>query len=95
MFEITIIEKTTVKRTGGKEWKVVDKRPYTTKEIDDDVYGRAEIKRELEKGIVPIKEVMGYTPEKEVEEVVTREVFKQTIEQISLNEIIKAINNID
>ncbi len=95
MYEITITEKTTVKKIGGKEWKVIDKRPYTNQEINDDVYGRSEIKRELEKGIVPIKEVMGYTPEKEIEETTTREVLKQTVTEIDLQKVIKAINKID
>jgi hypothetical protein len=94
MFEITITEKTTVKKIGGREWKVVDKRPYTKEEYNNERYFLGSGNKEVTTPM-PIKEVMGYTPEKEVEETVERQILKQSVESVDLQKVIKAINNIE
>lgn len=95
MFEITITEKTKVKTIGGKQWTTIDKRPYLKDEVPDQYWQREDMEKKAAKGEILIKEVMGYTPEKEVEETVTREILKQTVEAVDLQKVIKAINNIE
>jgi len=86
MFTITITETKTVGALKGNEWLIVEKRPYTPdelKETGDPEYYKKQL-----------KDIRGYSPV--VTETVTKdiEILKQTIKDIDLVSVIKAINKI-
>jgi len=87
MYKITIekIDKTNKMVQG--EWGVIDKRPYTEEEAKK-AYEFKEFKGEL-------KEVRGYRPnvEKTIETETT--ILTQTIDELDLVSVIKAINKIE
>tara|TARA_R110000772_G_scaffold5454_8_gene19535 strand:+ start:5390 stop:5650 length:261 start_codon:yes stop_codon:yes gene_type:complete len=85
MYKITIEEIKTATKVVRGDWKIIDKRPYTK---DESLHSHLPI----DKG--EIKEVMGYTPNTEQEITTTTEVFSQTVATLSMNDVIKAINNI-
>lgn len=89
MYQIVIkkIEKKT--ETSNGNWTIIDKRPYTEEELENvPPHNRSRYNDEL-------KEVYGYPPphEKEVEREV--KVLEQTVDELDLVEVIKAINGID
>lgn len=88
---ITKIEEKTVTRKG--DWTIVDKRPWTEKELSDALsshYGST--KDFLDKN--PLKEVRDYSPSWQGIESNEIKVLEQTVSEIDLTAVIKAINNI-
>lgn len=85
-YTITITETRDVVKRCGKEWTTIG-----TKEVErDDRFvhsGDNEPKTRIDS-------VYGYTPEIEKTVPETRELFKQTVETVSLNAVIRAINEI-
>lgn len=86
MFKIEITETVLVKTIIGKEWGIIG-----TKEIPREKsyyeYGKAEPKTRIEN-------VHGYTPEVEKMVYQTRVVLLQTVDNLCLPSVIKAINGI-
>lgn len=80
---VTKIEKLTVTRRG--EWRVIDKRPYTQEEVTQFCAGADSTE---------IKEVMGYTPDREVVEENEIEMLSQVVEDLDFTEVVKAVNQI-
>lgn len=92
-YKITITKIETVQSTEQGDYTIIDKRPWTEKELDEEksrAYGDG--KSFLEKN--PLKEIRGYAPARSVEKAVETKVLKQTIEQLDLPAVIKAINNL-
>jgi hypothetical protein len=83
---ITIKKKTVEKRPGGRDWKVVEQRPYTKEELAD---AGAHFKDEL-------KRIYDYTPEIEVSTIVETEILRQVIEDkdFDFTAVVKAINKL-
>lgn len=86
MFKITIekIETKTITEKG--KWCKTGDRPYTKKECEDAGFGN-NFEAEL-------KPIYSYLPDVKVEKEVIIKVLEQSIEEIDLVEVIKAINNI-
>jgi hypothetical protein len=94
MYEITITQKITRHVPIGGEWHIIEERLYSEKEMEEaaNLY-KAHIKDGSEN--LGIKHVYGSTPEKMVEREFDVEVFKQTVMELDLTTVIKAINGIE
>lgn len=86
---LTKVEYRTVTRKG--EWGTVDERPWTQKELDDNAkaYNQQDF---LEKN--PLKKVYGYKPDIADVEPKETKVLEQTLEDIDLPAVIKALNGL-
>lgn len=94
-YEITIKKTEEVTRLKKGEWGVVDKRPWTEEELSEQVshsFYRSNPNQFLERN--PLKELMGYQPERDTVETVETEILKQTVNNLDLAAVIKAINNL-
>ncbi len=90
-YKITITKIEEVKATKEREYRVIDHRPWTQKELDDNV-SYEPVEKFLER--TPLKQVMGYAPEVETTKPVETEVLKQTVDELDLAAVIKAINRL-
>lgn len=86
---ITKVEEVTTTKNGA--WTIVDTVPWTMENLSgESLYGG--IQQFLETN--PIKEVRGYAPPQQVIETVKTEMLKQTVENLDLAAVIKAVNNL-
>lgn len=86
-YEITIKETRAVTKMAGKDWEVVgqvEKPRERTMYEDRDSEPRTYIANEY-----------GYTPEIVKETVETREVLKQTVDELDIAAVIRAVNKLD
>lgn len=83
MYKITIQETKTVNTIAGKEWAKLD-----TVEVERECPVREGESK------TRIKDVMGFTPEIEKQGTVTRDILIQVVDQLDVEAVIKAINNI-
>ena len=84
MFEITIVETREVRKINGKKW---------------DIVGQKEVEREErfyrdEGPKTRIEPIYGYTPEIEATITEKREALKQTVDDLDLPAVIRAINKL-
>jgi len=94
-YEITIKRTTTKTVTKRGEWTVVDKRPWKATEVTEEVdksYIYRSTDQFLEKN--PLKEILGYAPDVQAEQTESTEILKQTVDELDLPAVIKAINKI-
>ncbi len=85
-FKITIEETKEVIATTGKEYVQID-----TEEVErDDRWGS-----QPDEPKTRIKPVYGYSPEIEKKVTVKREVLTQTVDELDVNKVIRAINGIE
>jgi hypothetical protein len=91
-FEIIIKRKRTVTQIERGQWALLEKRPWTDKELADASPSYSGKEKFLETN--PLKEVNGYRPEREVLAVEETEILKQTVETLDLAAVIKAINGL-
>jgi len=89
MYEIKITKMLLKKVPAGEDWGILKEELYTDEELDRG----ATIYREADKTL-PVKRKYGYTPKIEKEEHVEVDLLKQTVREIDLISIIKAINGI-
>lgn len=93
MYEITITRiESKVEMQRSDSYAVVDKIPWTDEDLKDRSthYGNpAEFLKEN-----PLHEVLGYPPAREVTVNTKTEVLKQTVDELNLAAVIKAINNL-
>lgn len=84
-YKITITETKYVKKLAGKEWKEIGTREVAR----DEAFSRSSSESKTR-----IESVMGYTPE--IERVVesTTEILSQTVEELDVAAVIKAINKL-
>lgn len=89
MYEITITRMILKKVPAGEVWKVVRDELFTEEEAREasELYTRSDKQ-------MPVKEVMGYTPKIIKEEHVEIDILKQTVADLDLTAVIKAINGI-
>jgi hypothetical protein len=87
MIEIIIKRKTVEKRMGGKDWEVIDERPFTSEELIESPGFNSTDK---------LKRVYGYTPKKEIEKQVETEILRQVIDEkdFDFTAVVKAINKL-
>ena len=87
MYEIIIKKTETITKPCGKDWKVIEQRPVTKEDVEN-AFGAEESYDGK------MKDVYGYTPgiDKPIEE--EREVLRQTVEELDLATVIKAVNNL-
>ena len=86
MYKITIEKVTQNKKLVKGDWVIVDQRPYTNADMKDSFSGTSYEGK--------TKSVYGYLEDKEVEVDSTIKVLEQTVDDIDLVSVIKAINNI-
>jgi hypothetical protein len=94
MFEIIIKEVRLEETIFGKVWMKVGERFTTASDIKPSIYAEdQQLKKRLEAGEVVKFDVMGYTPEtvKTVEK--DREIYRQSVKELDLTEVIRAINH--
>lgn len=84
-YEITITKTETQRIWCGGEWTTIEERPLTEKEAANTfTTGRSQLKT-----------IYGYTPKIVKYEPVTNEIYKQTIPEIDLPAVIRAVNMMD
>ncbi len=81
-------------RCEAGPWGVIETRPWTVEEFNKEsegFYARnlAEVLKEK-----PLKEVRGYLPSRDLVSTQETEVLKQTVEELDLAAVIKAINKL-
>ena len=86
-FQITIIEKKVVTKTVRGEWKIVGQVPVTKKDLEGCAFPS-------ERFDSPLKEERGYAPDREDDVEVEIEILKQTVEDLDITKVIRAINKI-
>ncbi len=87
---ITKLETKTVTREGT--FTVIEERPWTEKELIDASPRYGDANDFLVKN--PLKQVRGYTPSFQGTEIKEVEVLKQTVDDLDIVAVIKAINKI-
>ena len=88
MYEIIIKRTETVTKKAGKEWKVIGQRPVTDKDMSNTYAG---LHKSYEGVLI---EEHGYTPEIEKEVEVTEEIYRQSVQNLDLATVVKAVNGI-
>lgn len=90
-YEITITRKETVECNKRGDYTVVDRRPWTQKELSESSgYGNTDAFLKTN----PLKEVRDYAPDWRGYETKTTEVLKQTVDELDLAAVIKAVNGL-
>lgn len=89
---ITRVEEKAVRRNGPHA--LLEKRPWTKEELDDRHGFAFRESREKFLDGTPLKEVYGYAPPVDVVESVETQVLQQTVENLDLPAVIKAINKL-
>ena len=93
-YEITVKKITEREVVRRGEWRVIDKRPWTDDELQQE---RISSYYHNEQGVLsraPLKEVLGYCPDVCVTETVETELLKQTVDDLDLAAVVKAINKL-
>jgi len=93
MYKITITKIEKVKHLEEPKWQVVDRRPYTEKELQEYSASRYGVNRE-QISAEDRKEVYGYPPPREVEAEETHEVYSQRVNDMNLAKVIMAVNDL-
>ena len=87
MYKVTIEKMERKRQEVNGEWKVIDNRPYTKKEVNDSAFPD-DLKGQL-------KEILGYTPTSEKFVKSEKEVYMQIVDNMDLSKVIKAINGME
>lgn len=90
-YEIIIKQKKTVTKLTGKIWDTIGQEQQR---IDTQYLKQEEFESIPAEKRVILVNVSGYTPEIEKQVEVEVEVLKQTVEELDLANVIKAINNL-
>lgn len=91
-YKITITKTTERKTTMRGDYAVIDERPWTAKELSEERDNFQSTESFLER--TPLRKVYGYQPDYEATETVETEVLKQTVDDLDLPAVIKAVNRI-
>jgi len=95
-YKITITKIETKKVIKEGEYQVIGERIWTERELDEAKRIKARIGLSEEKFLEknPFKEVRGYAPDFESSEEIEIKVLEQTVENLDLSAVIKAVNGI-
>ena len=88
MYEVTVKKIEKVTRIVRGEYGVVECRPYT----DEEVAKANSSWQASDEKVTATRDIMGYQPNKEITETVTREIYTQEVEEIDLVAVINAVN---
>lgn len=91
-YKITIEETKDVTILQQGAYVVVDRRPWTEKEINEASMSAYRERPLVEKE--PLKEIRGYAPSREAVETKCVQIFQQVVATIDLGAVIKAINSL-
>lgn len=87
-----IITKTTVEDVeSGGNWQQVGEEPLTEDDYRQSIYDGSLIPF-ISNGEIRLKKVFGYTPKIVKSKTITAEIYRQTVSDIDLPAIIKAVN---
>lgn len=90
-YQITITKLSDVQTMKKGAWTVIDKVPWGEKTLSQaEIYGSTE--NFLNRN--PLREVLGYAPDVSTTITKETEVLKQTVSDLDLTAVIKAINSI-
>ena len=84
MYTITITKTEEVTRQKGNDWTLIDTRPYTKEEL-----AKTSDSNHFEH---KLKEIRGYTPEIDYTDEQETQIFKQSIEDLDMANVILAVN---
>jgi hypothetical protein len=91
MYKITIIKVESKPSTKRGDYTVVNRVPWTEKDLVDELtYGSKESFLKSN----PLKEIRDYAPSWQGFETVETEMLKQTVEELDLAAVIKAVNGL-
>ena len=85
-WKITITKVSDKKVIETGQYTVIEKRPYSKEELKDS--GDPEYYKKQ------LKEIRGYTPEREIVIAKEIEIYKQIVENLDLVEVIDAVNGV-
>lgn len=88
MYEITIKKIEIVTQTRKSSWEAVSERPLSKQDVEEAHF--SDVSQYQDK----LKKVYGYTPTLNEQVEVSHEILKQTVEDLDLNKVIKAINGL-
>lgn len=92
-YKITISKASQETQEKDGEFLVIDKRPWTEKELSEGSgFYRSQDSDFLKNN--PLKEIRGYAPRREVIATVDVKVLEQTVENLDISAVIKAINGL-
>lgn len=94
MFKITIEEIKTTKVMQDGPWVVIDRIPWTNDELEEKASNAYGARHETLIQKEPLHEIRGYAPQKEVTEKTTTKIFEQTVDDLDMSDVIKAINRL-
>lgn len=95
MYKITITKTATETKQSGHDWAVIGQRLVTEEDLKPSAYeSRSEVKERLLAANVIMFEERGYTPVIEKEVVIDRMIFEQTVDDLDMTAVIRAINKI-
>jgi len=86
-FQITITEKKVVTKMVRGGWEKLGETPVTKIDLDKAAFS-------ADKFDSPLKNTYGYAPNREDDVEVEIEILKQTVEELDITKVIKAINDI-
>lgn len=92
-YEIIINRVTTRTVLKRGDHTIIDKRPMTEAELAD-ANGPFRAAYEQKPDAFKLKEVYGYAPDREEDEKVEEQIFRQQVEGLDLADVIKAVNKI-
>lgn len=92
-YKITITKVEEVEAKEDGQWTIVEKRPWTEKELGNAISSAYGDGKEFVASN-PLKEVRDYAPARVVSKQIETEVLKQTVESLDLAAVIKAVNGL-
>jgi hypothetical protein len=93
MYKIVITKTEVVEEYTKKQWENINQRPLTQEEYDEAAYYKREEWEEAERPILVWEK--GYTPQEKAMKSRTLTVLEQTVDEMDLQSVIKAINGIE
>jgi len=90
-YEIIITKIEIQEVESGNEWTQVGEQPLTEDDVKQSIYDPGLMKTDE----VKLKKKFGYTPRIVKSQAVTTEIYRQTVSELDLSAVIKAVNKLD
>lgn len=92
-YKVTIEEIEEVEVTERGEHTVIDERPWTESEVkEENRFGTQSAEKYVEKN--PVKRIYGYAPDRKKIQENRREILVQTVNEMDVPAVIKAVNGL-